>query len=312
MKTVCLMSAQVKMMCKHGLLFLMVLGVFLFIALFYFSGLSLEAMAAGKATGISIRPGQLFQGSVCRVTVHVLPGYRLKTAGFSGRTLVLKEMPDGSYTGIIGAGLREKAGSRELTVTLYSERGGKKILRKRVMVRKKTYPEEHLKVDRKMVEFPPRILKKVLADQKAVRMACSRVTSRIYWDLPFMWPVNSRILSPFGLRRFFNGKPRSPHSGVDLRARTGTPIRAPANGKVVLVRNCYLSGNTVVIDHGGGLFTLYAHLSRVKVKDGEMVRKGTTIGLAGSTGRATGPHLHWGVSLFGNRVDPARLMELFG
>ncbi len=118
------------------------------------------------------------------------------------------------------------------------------------------------------------------------------------------------MLSPFGLRRFFNGQPRSPHSGIDLRAKDGTPIKSPNNGRIALVRDCYLSGNTVVVDHGGGLFTLYAHLSRVNVKQGQMVKKGEVIGLAGSTGRVTGPHLHWGVSLMGMRVDPQQFMAL--
>jgi murein DD-endopeptidase MepM/ murein hydrolase activator NlpD len=175
---------------------------------------------------------------------------------------------------------------------------------------KKKYPEEHLKVARKMVDFPQDILKRVLADQKAVRGVCSHITAERYWKGPFIWPVNSKILSPFGLRRFFNGQPRSPHSGVDLRAKDGVPIVAPNNGRIVLARDCYLSGNTLVIDHGGGLYTLYAHLSQFKVKRGAMVKKGQTIGLAGSTGRVTGPHLHWGVSLLGTRVDPQMFMTL--
>ncbi len=287
-------------------------GIFLFLNLFFGGGAVFASAPPENAEGIILEPKLLFQGGICRVTVYPQEGYKVKSANFAANPLILKKMADGGYTGIIGAGLKERPGRKRLTVKLFSDQGVSRVLSRKILVKQKKYPEEHLKVSKKMVEFPPPILRRVLADQQAVRNACSRVTSMIYWDLPFIWPVNSRILSPFGLHRFFNGQPRSPHSGVDLRARTGTVIKAPNHGRVVLVRDCYLSGNTVVIDHGGGLFTLYAHLSQVGVKKGEMVKKGEVIGLAGATGRATGPHLHWGVSLNGVRVDPAMLMELFG
>ncbi len=285
---------------------------FLFAVMFLLLG-TFQDTGAGQTPGrIILEPGRLFQGGICRVYLYPAKGFRVKSASFSGKSLVLKRTGDGSYIGIIGAGLREKTGWKKLAVNLVSDTGQSMLVTKKVIVRGKTYPEEHLKVSRKMVEFPPKILKRVLSDQKAVRKACRAITPDVYWDLPFIWPVNSKILSPFGLRRFFNGQPRSPHSGIDLRAKTGTAIKSPNNGRVVLVRDCYLSGNTVVIDHGGGLYTLYAHLSRVMAKKGKMVKKGELIGLAGATGRATGPHLHWGVSFLGERVDPEMLMELFG
>ena len=271
------------------------------------------AEAAGdNGIRIEIKPELLYQGGISELVFHEEDGCRIRDVRFDNRSLVLKKMGSGRYLGLIGAGLREKPGRRKLEVRMSAGGGGSRIIARYVTVKRKKYPEEHLKVPGRMVEFPPDILKRVLDDQKAVKKACSSVTPEIYWEIPFIWPVKSKILSPFGLRRFFNGKPRSPHSGVDLRARQGTPIKAPNNGRVTLVRDCYLSGNTVVIDHGGGLFTLYAHLSRVLVKKGQMVRKGDTMGLAGSSGRATGPHLHWGLSLLGSRVNPAQLMNLLG
>ena len=264
------------------------------------------------AVHVDIKPGYLVQGGLCRIIFSPAQGYEMCGARFGKSPLVLKDMGSGRYLALIGAGLKERPGRKKLTANVCSKRRGRKTITKYIYIKRKKYPEEHLKVPGKMVEFPPDILKRVLADQRAVRHACSRVTSKIYWNTPFIWPVNSKVLSPFGLRRFFNGKPRSPHSGVDLRAGTGTVIKAPANGRVILVRDCYLSGNTLVIDHGGGLFTLYAHLSDVKVRKGQQVRRGDAIGLAGATGRVTGPHLHWGVSLLGDRVDPAQLMKLLG
>ena len=261
---------------------------------------------------IDVKPGQLYQGGISELVFQTEDGCQIMGITFDNRSLILKNMGAGRYLGLIGAGLKEKPGRKKLTVRISSKGGGCRTIARYVSVERKKYPEEHLKVPGKMVEFPRDILKRVLADQKAVKKACTCVTPEIYWEIPFIWPVKSKMLSPFGLRRFFNGKPRSPHSGVDLRARKGTPIKACNNGKVTLVRDCYLSGNTVVIDHGGGLFTLYAHLSRVLVKKDQMVRKGDTIGLAGASGRATGPHLHWGLSLLGNRVNPAQLMNLLG
>ncbi len=216
----------------------------------------------------------------------------------------------GVYKAMIAAPLSMKPGPAQVAVL--SEKTSKPVAVASILVKRKKYPEEHLKVSKKMVNFKPDTLKRVLADQKAVKKACSGETPERYWSAPFIWPVNSRILSPFGLRRFFNEQPRSPHSGTDMRAREGTPIKASNRGRIVLARNCYLSGNTLVIDHGAGLFTLYAHLSKMLVHEGEMVKRGAVIGLAGATGRATGPHLHWGASLGGSRVDPESLMKVAG
>ena len=114
----------------------------------------------------------------------------------------------------------------------------------------------------------------------------------------------------FGHRRVFNGQPRAPHSGADLRARTGTPILAANSGRVVLAKDLFYSGNAVFIDHGLGLFTTYLHLSKIDVAVGDIVEQGQQIGLAGATGRVTGPHLHWGVRLLDARVDPFSLVRL--
>ncbi|MGD8686410.1 MAG: M23 family metallopeptidase, partial [Syntrophobacterales bacterium] len=118
-----------------------------------------------------------------------------------------------------------------------------------------------------------------------------------------------KLNTPFGLRRILNGEPRSPHSGVDLRAAEGEPIRAINHGKIVLVGEFYFHGKAVVIDHGWGLYSMYFHLSQLNVSKGDFVGKNAVIGLAGSTGRATGPHLHWGVRLRGARVDPFALLR---
>ena len=113
----------------------------------------------------------------------------------------------------------------------------------------------------------------------------------------------------FGHRRVFNGQPRAPHSGADLSAATGTPVRAANRGRVVLAKNLFFSGNAVFIDHGLGVYSVYLHLSEIGVEPGAMVGRGDVVGLAGATGRVTGPHLHWGVRVLDARVDPFSLLE---
>jgi murein DD-endopeptidase MepM/ murein hydrolase activator NlpD len=127
---------------------------------------------------------------------------------------------------------------------------------------------------------------------------------------PFIIPCDGEAYDNFGERRIFNNEPRSPHSGVDISSPQGAPVRASNSGRVVLAKNLYYAGNTVIIDHGLGVFTSYLHFSKILAKKGEMVRKGDIIGEIGATGRVTGPHLHWGVKVSGSRVDPLSLLHM--
>lgn len=131
-----------------------------------------------------------------------------------------------------------------------------------------------------------------------------------HWDpiaqppVTFALPAKGPFSSPFGLKRFFNKQPRNPHSGLDIAAPLGAPITAPASGTVLTTGNYFFNGNTVIMDHGQGLTTMYCHMSRIDVKPGDKLNTGDTLGLIGKTGRVTGPHLHWSVSLNNVRVDP--------
>ena len=132
-----------------------------------------------------------------------------------------------------------------------------------------------------------------------------------FWREGFIEPVKGRISGYFGNQRIFNGVPKSPHSGTDIAAPAGTPVKASGSGKVVLSEKDYFyTGNMVIIDHGAGLQTIYAHLQKASVKTGDLVKQGETVGFVGQTGRATGPHLHWGASLNGVRFNPYSLLNI--
>jgi murein DD-endopeptidase MepM/ murein hydrolase activator NlpD len=130
------------------------------------------------------------------------------------------------------------------------------------------------------------------------------------WDKPFHSPIPGETGTNFGSRRVFNGEARAPHAGSDLRAKTGTPIHATNRGRVVLAKNLFFTGNTVVLDHGLGVYTIYAHMSRIDVKVSQIVTENQLLGLSGATGRVTGPHLHWSARIQSARVDPFSLLGI--
>ena len=163
-----------------------------------------------------------------------------------------------------------------------------------VKVLKVKWPEQQISVKKTFVNPPKETMKRIDAER--------------YWRGEFQRPVPGVVTSAFGGRRMFNGELRSYHRGVDLRGAEGTPIKAVADGKVTIAQNMYFAGNTVYLDHGQGVVSSYAHMSRLDVKPGEMVKAGQQIGLVGATGRVTGPHLHLGVNILGVAVDPLSLV----
>jgi murein DD-endopeptidase MepM/ murein hydrolase activator NlpD len=153
-------------------------------------------------------------------------------------------------------------------------------------------------------------LEEIGREQAAFKRAFAASAAERLWEPPFVRPVpHEASASSFGSRRIINGTPRAPHSGTDLSAPAGADVAAANHGRVVLVGNFFFAGGSVVLDHGGGLFTMYFHLSEFKVEEGSMVKKGDVVGLAGATGRVTGPHLHWGARLANARIEPFELLK---
>ncbi|MCD9046595.1 MULTISPECIES: M23 family metallopeptidase [unclassified Luteimonas] len=160
------------------------------------------------------------------------------------------------------------------------------------------------------VDPPPAIAERIRREQAQVSAARVRDDARADFAQPFIRPVEGRISGRFGRARVYNGRPGSPHSGMDIAAPTGTPIRAPAAGIVTFAApDLYLTGGTVLLDHGHGVSSNFLHMSRIDVAVGDRVEQGQVLGAVGATGRATGPHLHWGMSWFDVRIDPQLVLE---
>ena len=177
-------------------------------------------------------------------------------------------------------------------------------------VEPKAFAERHLRVDPRFSDPPPSVRPRIAREAARLEAIFSAIGRSDAPDVPLAAPVPQPSSSPFGSRSFFNKLPRGRHNGVDFPSPAGADIHAPGSGRVVLVDDLYFTGNTVVIDHGLGLYTLFAHLERTIAKEGLDVQRGDVVGLVGATGRATGPHLHWSVRLQGARVDPLSLLSL--
>jgi murein DD-endopeptidase MepM/ murein hydrolase activator NlpD len=216
-------------------------------------------------------------------------------------------------TALLGVDLEKAAGKYEFTVTAQLQSGERANCRATIEVKEGHFATEKLTVKKQFVEPNPEQEARAEAETKRLREIYDRVTPERLWDGPFRVPLDGEFKgSNFGKRRVLNGHPGSPHGGVDFPAPTGTPVHAAQRGRVVLAEELFFSGNTVLVDHGLGVYTFYCHFSEIDAKVGDEVVAGTVVGKVGATGRVTGPHLHWGLTVQRARVNALEIVKVLG
>jgi murein DD-endopeptidase MepM/ murein hydrolase activator NlpD len=217
----------------------------------------------------------------------------------------------GGHAALIGFDLETKPGALVWRVAALASGQEAVKAEGRVNVQRRDFPVQRLSLPKGMVDLDPETESRALTEGERLRTLYQTVTPERFWRGRFTRPIGgTEPGSGFGSRRIINGQPRSPHAGLDFSAAAGTPVVAVNDGRVALIGEYFFPGRLVILDHGLGLYTLYFHLEEIAVKDGDRVTRGQPIGTVGATGRATGPHLHFGVQLGGARIDPVSLLDL--
>src|SRR5271157_3326436 len=283
------------------------------IAMLFIVGAMMPATTRETAAfaSVSWNPREIKVGAPCLFTVQMAAAPSGLKGKWQGRDLVFCSTGKRhGWYGLAGVDVEAAPGSYKLELEATMSDGQVVSLVREIQVRPSTYKTVRLSVPERFVQPDGESLKKIEADKKLKKKAFAHETPGPEWSGTFRAPINSTVSEAFGVRRTFNGKLASVHRGLDYHATPGTPILASNAGTVVLAGDLFYEGNCVIIDHGQQFMTLYMHLSRIQVAEGEKIKEGQEIGLSGATGRATGPHLHVAVRWQGAYLDPAQLWTL--
>lgn len=272
------------------------------VALVCSAGIAAARGQAQRPLELSVAPSTLQPGDVARIDVTGTAEQPITGSVLERELAFHFDRLNGKWRALMGVDL--DTGPGEYQLRIQSDAGAAVHT---IQVVAKQFRIRRLRVPGGFVNPPPDALDQIARDRAALDEALALVSARM-WSGPFVLPVEGRASSNFGARSYYNGEPRAPHAGVDFAVAAGTPIRAANRGRVILAASMYFTGNTIVIDYGDRLFSIFAHLSEFRVKAGDAVEPGTIVGLVGATGRVTGPHLHWSVRLHDARVDPLSLI----
>lgn len=270
---------------------------------------SLGVQAAGHIDVHWPKKVEILQGGLAEIRIDgtTLTGVE----GRLGQTPIYIKQSGPSFTGLIGADIEAKPGVSKLLLLATTQHGPVYERKVPVYIKAKAFRTESFTVPPGFDQVSPETAAEISREQADFARAFSFSSAERLWEAPFVRPVPQEAsASSFGSRRIINGSARAPHSGTDLSAPLGTEVVASNYGRVVLIGNYFFAGGSVVLDHGGGLFTMYFHLSELKVEQGSLVKRGDIIGLSGASGRVTGPHLHWGARLSGARINPLELLKV--
>jgi len=261
----------------------------------------------GEGVNIAARLEALAEpGGICiSNVVRETPGNRVE-ADFTGGA-VNAFAAGAEAWGILAVDLETEPGVYELTLKM-----GAGSVKTSIVVTRGGYGTERLRLPKSMVEFDKKTLERIGREAAELAPVWGGSYPEPLFNGPFAMPLEGRVSGEFGTRRVLNGSPRSPHSGIDLAAPAGTPVKAANSGRVAFVGDFFFKGRFVVLDHGLGIFSSYSHLSAVDVEPGELVERGARIGAVGSTGRATGPHLHFAMRVDAKRISPIHLFDVAG
>jgi hypothetical protein len=258
---------------------------------------------------VSLEYRDLVPGEVIKVSIKNLALIRSAQVRFLDKKYDMAKIGS-RLVCLIGLDLGIDTGIYPLKAYVYKQDGTVEIKEQDISVNPKQFPVKKLWVREEFVTPPENVLERIQREAELTQAVYDIYSPEWKAEGKFVIPVQGQIFPNFGERRFFNNKPRSQHSGVDIASPKGTPVKASNSGRVVLANHLYFAGNTVIIDHGLGVFSVYCHFSEITVNRGEEVEKGDIVGKIGSTGRVTGPHLHWSVRIRGSRVDPNALLSL--
>lgn len=258
----------------------------------------------------TVHPENVSPGEVALVEIAPATAVQSATLHWQKRRIPLVPMPDGKkLAALLGISREAAAGQTSVELEIIDQAGRNSRYSLTLQVATKQFPEQRLTLPQRQVTPDRAAMSRHRSERQTLQKAFAEVGQERLWKAPFQLPVTGKLLSPFGVQRILNGQPCSYHSGVDQRARLGEPVATAGGGLVVLAADHFFAGKSVYIDHGMGVITMYFHLSAINVKEGERVTAGQTIGLAGATGRASGPHLHWGARVHNCKVDPLALLR---
>ena len=214
------------------------------------------------------------------------------------------------WQALVGIDVDVQPGEYPLELKIVSQAGVETRETRMLRLSRRAFATRYLTLPEKYVNPPAEVQERIRRETEELKAIFSTVSPARLWEGGFRRPLSGKVISSFGKRSVLNGQPRSLHAGVDLRAPMATALRAPAGGRVVLVKELYFAGNCIILDHGLGLYSQFAHLESFRVKEGQLVRRGEVIGFTGRSGRVQGPHLHWSVKLSNARIDPMSLLTL--
>jgi murein DD-endopeptidase MepM/ murein hydrolase activator NlpD len=272
--------------------------------------LAVDTAVAADRLSVRWQPAKPRVGDVALMLLRGAPDDATVEGTVDGRPLTFFPYA-GGRAALVGFDLEVKAGVKPWRLAVLMREGDPRTASGKVRVAPRTFPVQRLSLPSGMVDLDPETERRAVSEGERLRTLYRTITPERLWRGPFTRPVGGTGPGTgFGARRVINGKPRMPHGGADYAAPAGTPVVAVNTGRVALVADFFFPGRLVAIDHGLGLYTLYFHLESAVVSQGDLVERGQTIGTVGATGRATGPHLHFGAHIVGARIDPATLLEL--